>query len=296
MPGWKFWEKENVEPEAPAVPEPTGRFNIRPRTDLVGGALPTDDARASRITVLRKRRDGVLFDVEQAELAGEAENPWLDRVSTIEEARRAVDSDLRRLAESFAGEPGMALPSTPVSVAAVAVEPAPTVAIRIDEAELVYVEDLDWAERGNQLARTELHLESGDVAALIPPATGSADRAELIEVLGDSLFAIASDARDRAAANQPMPPDRPLSALAVPDFSMGGWTDVNGSSPRRRAHAIQEAELRGELDRLLTEKNRELEEMARWRERLPVAQRRLRDLDAEIAAALVGEGDVGGRR
>ena len=296
MPGWKFWEKESAEPEAPVVPEPTGRFNIRPRTDLVGGALPADDARAARITALRKRRDGVLFDLEQASLAGEAENPWLDRVATIEEARRAVDSDLRLLAESFRGEPGSALPSTPVTIAAVAVEPAPTVVIRIGGTELVYVEDLDWAERGNQLARTELHLESGDVAALLPPAMDPRDRAELIEVLENSLFAIASDARDRAAANQPIPPDRPLSDLAVPDASMGGWVDFNGSSPRRRAHAIREAELRGELDRLLNEKDRELEEMARWRERLPVAQRRLRDLDAEIAAALAGEGDVGGRR
>ena len=294
MPGWKFWEKEKVEPERPVEPVPAGRFNVRPRTDLVGGSMPTDPARAARITALRKRRDGVLFDLEQATLAGEAENPWLDRVATIDEARRAVDADLRRLAESSAGEPGMALASTPVSIESVAIEPAPRVVIRVGNTELVYVEDLDWAERGNQLARTELHLESGDLVSLLPRRLNEQDRRELFEVMGDSLFAIASDARDRMSAGRPLPADRPLSALAQPDFEMGGWVDVHGSSPRRRAHAIRDAELRAELEHLWTEKQRELEEMARWRERLPVAERRLRDVDAEIAAAL-GQAEGGAR-
>lgn len=290
MPGWKFWDKKTAEPETPVTLEPAGRFNIRPRTDLVGGALPADDARAARITTLRKRRDGVLFDVEQATLAGEAENPWLDRVATIDEAARAVEADLRRLHETRREAPGAPLPDTAVEIVAAEAEPSPRVVIRIGGTELVYVEDLDWAERGFQIARTELHLEQGDLRSLLPADGTGSEREELVEVLGGSLFRIATDARDRGAAGGPWPAPRRLSELAVPDPEFGGWLEIDGTSPRRREHALRFAELTAELERLRAERDRELEEMARWRERLPVAQRRLRDVDEEVAAALAGEG------
>ena len=286
MPGWKFWEKAVAELETPAVRAPAGRFNVRPRTDLIGGALPADQAAASNVSALRKRRDAVLFDVEQATLAGEPTNPWLDRVATIDEAARAVESDLRRLARPGAPAQGMALPAIPVTVVNVVVEPSPRVVVKVGDRDLVYVEDLDWAERGHQIAWTELHLEEGDISALVPAAIEEGSRAELLEVLGDSLFRLATDARDWATAERPVQPPRPLTELAVPDAEFGGWIDVTGSSPRRRAHAVRTSGLTAELERLRTERDRELEEMARWRERLPIAQRRLRDVDEQIAAVL----------
>ncbi len=290
MPGWKLWKKAEV--EAAAAPEAMGRFNVRPRTDLVGGALPADRVEASKINALRKRRDGVLFDVEQATLAGEADNPWLERVATIDEAVRAVEADLARLERPEPAEPGARLPAAPVTVTEVAVEPSPRVVITIGETELVYVEDLDWAERGFQLARTELHLDSGDISAVSPGNVAEGDRDALREVLGDSLFSLATAARDRASGAAVGPSVRSLDELAIPDAAFGGWRDVNGSSPRRRAHAVRVGELTAELERLRSERDRELEEMARWRARLPVAQRRLRDVDEQIAAAL---SEVGGR-
>jgi len=286
MPGWKFWETVQPEEETPPATAPAGRFNVRPRTDLVGGALPADQAAASRVSALRKRRDEVLFDVEEATLAGETVNPWLSRVATIEEATRAVEADLAGIARPDAAGPGLALPSTAVMVAAITDAPSPLVTIRVGATEIVYVEDLDWSERGHQLARTELHLELGDPSSLVPPSVGEDHRAELVEVLGDSLFRLATEARDASTVKRAMPPSRPLSALAVPDDEFGGWVDVTGSSPRRRAHAVRVAELTAELERLRTERDKELEEMARWRERLPIAQRRLRDVDEQIAASL----------
>lgn len=289
MPGWKFWEKAEVETETPVTPAPAGRFNVRPRTDLVGGELPADQAAASKVSALRKRRDAVLFDVEEATLAGEVANPWLSRVATIEEAARAVEADLAGVARPGAAGPGPALPSTAVTVAANTDAPSPRVTIRVGATEIVYVEDLDWSERGHQLARTELHLESGDVTSLVPPNVTEDQRSELVEVLGDSLFRLATEARDELGADRPSRPSRPLAELAVPDAEFGGWVDVTGSSPRRRAHALRVGELTAELERLRTERDRELEEMARWRERLPIAQRRLRDVDEQIAAALATE-------
>lgn len=293
MPGWKFWEKEQVAAKIPAASQPAGRFNVRPRTDLVGGALPSDQGVVAKVSALRRRRDAVLFDVEQAALAGEALNPWLERVATIEEAARAVEADLARLSRPDAAPAGMPMPSDAVTIAEVAVEPSPRVVVQVGDVELVYVEDLDWAERGFQLARTELHLESGDVSAVVPGSIVGEERAELVEVIRNSLFLLATEARDQMISGQPNPAPRTLGELAAPDGEFGGWVDLHGGSPRRREHAIRVGELTAELERLRTERERELEEMARWRERLPVAQRRLRDVDEQIAAAL---GEEGGRR
>lgn len=289
MPWWKFWENDETHEEAPIPSEPMGRFNVRPRTDLIGGSLPSDQDAAARISALRKRRDSVLFDVEQSTLAAEPDNPWLDRVATIDEALAAVEADLARLTTPGSAAPGLPLPPTPVTVQDVSVEPMPRVVIRVGDVELTYEEELDWAERGFQLARTELHLERGDVASLVSGDVGDADRDELVEVLSDSLFRVATEARDQVPAAQSLRPSRRLSELAAPDSEFGGWTDVDRSSPRRRAHALRVVELTAELERLRAERDRELEEMARWRERLPIAQRRLRDVDEQIAAALAGE-------
>ena len=281
MPGWKFWEKPDTERETPPAPAPAGRFNVRPRTDLVGGALPTDHVEASRVGALRKRRDGVLFDVEQATLAGESTNPWLERIATIDEAARAVEADLTRIAKAELVTPGVELSITPVEIVQAVDDPAPRVEILVGDVELIYVEDLDWAERGTQIARTELHLESGDIGRLVPADVIGSDRDELRDVLGDSLFSIAT-----AAPDQPLWPVHPLRNLARPDAEFGGWVDISGNSPRRRARVVRTGELTAELERLRAERDKELEEMARWRERLPIAQRRLRDVDEQIAAAL----------
>ena len=289
MPGWKFWEKAEMKTEGPPATAPAGRFNVRPRTDLVGGALPDDREAAPMLSALRRRRDAVLFDVEEATLAGEGANPWLSRVATIEEAAQAVEADLAAVARPIATDSGPALPSTAVMVTAATDAPSPRVTIQVGATEVVYVEDLDWSERGHQVARTELYLESGDLQSLVPANVAQDRRSELVEVLGDSLFRVASEARDASAGDRPLRASRPLSELAVPDAEFGGWVDVTGSSPRRRAHALRVAELTAEMERLRSERDKELEEMARWRERLPVARRRLRDVDGQIAAALATE-------
>jgi hypothetical protein len=150
----------------------------------------------------------------------------------------------------------------------------------------VYAEELDWAERGFQIARSDLQREEGDAAALVPTDVPPGERDELVSVLSASLFAFATEARDATLEERPLPTAATLADFARPDPTFGGWTEWDGSSPRRRAHEERIAALAREADRLRAERDEELEEEARWQERLPIAQRRLRDVDEEIAALL----------
>jgi hypothetical protein len=80
-------------------------------------------------------------------------------------------------------------------------------------------------------------------------------------------------------------PDKPtLADLARPSAEEGGWLDWAGQSPARATRELMLRELDAEIERLVSERERELEEEHRWADRLPIALRRLADVDAEIAA------------
>ncbi|HWK81487.1 MAG TPA: hypothetical protein VNP95_11990, partial [Thermomicrobiales bacterium] len=100
-----------------------------------------------------------------------------------------------------------------------------------------------------------------------------------------SLDAFAEDLRERRLNGDPLPGAVTLADLAKPSPEAGGWLDWNRRSPVQAVRAAEELRLRRERDRLLSERGREAEERHRLVERLPIARRRLADVDAEIAAA-----------
>lgn len=284
MPNWKFWEKPSGQPvQPPPAPEQPRRFSARPRTDLINPAAAADPAKAEALARLKRRREAVLFDVEQSEMAASEDNVWRQRVALIDEALAAVRVDRERLLAERT-PPGVALEPMPIEEIGVSEGPPPSVAFRIGGERFAYEEEIDWAERGFQLARSELQLRSGDPAALLPAGIEGAAREALLEHLTGSLFVFASDLRDRALAGQPLPDGATLADLARPDTEHGGWLDWHGHSPEGTRRQIRLRELDAEERRLLEERARELEEMARLADRLPIALRRLADLDAEIAA------------
>jgi hypothetical protein len=284
VPNWKFWEKPNEQVQG-HLPESTAprRFSARPRTDLIDPHTVADPGKAEQLTRLRNRRETVLFDLEQAELALEPENPWRERVALLDEALAAVQSDRER-AQRESEPAGMPLPPTPIEEIATSEGPPPSVSFRIGYQRFQYDEDIDWAERGFQLARSELQLRSGDSASLIPVGLSEADQTAVRDHLIDSLFAFASDLRDRMLAGEELPSQVTLADLARPDETNGGWYLWGGTSPaaQRKQHRLQE--LANEEQRLYDERKQELDELARWADRLPIARRRLADVDAEIAA------------
>jgi hypothetical protein len=286
MPNWKFWDK----PPEPTVPAPVAvdahrRFSAKPRTDLVPSV--SDPALEDKLNRLRRQRESVLFDVEQAELANADENPWLERVDLLDEALANVRSDRDRWrAESR--PPGRAFPATPIESIAWSAEPVPAVAFTIGNQDFRYEEEIDWAERGFQLARSELMLTHGDPAALIPSDVPDNERPALLGHLTSSLFVFATNIRDRELEGAPLPATPTLSDLANPDTVNGGWLDWSGHSSEGARKEAEGRRLDDEERRLLAERARELDELARWQDRLPIARRRLTDVDAAIDA-LVGE-------
>lgn len=286
MSRWKFWEKPPEPPKSEPAPEP--RLRVPPRRDVLAVSPNLDPEQASRLRRLRQRRASVLYDVERAEEAARPENQWAQRVALIDETIKGIGTDLAAL-DGQRVPTGLALPSTPIEQITVSLEPSPSVSFAIGGERFEYSEDLDWAERGFQIARSELIHRSGDVEQLIPNAFGGDERARLAEHLTASLFAFATDLRDRAIDGKPAPGDATLADLAEPSPEHGGWLDWTGESPEKTRLDLKRAELAAELERFRAEQDREREERARWEDRLPIARRRLAEIDAEINALLASK-------
>jgi hypothetical protein len=180
------------------------------------------------------------------------------------------------------GSPGAPVEAVPIEDLAAVEGPPPAVTFRIGDERFRYEEDLDWAERGFQIARSDLQLREGNVSAIVPAGRSAEEHAALEEHLAGSLFVFASDVRDRLLAGDPLPTAASLADLAQP-AQEGGWLDWAGHSPVAQKRQWRRQELGSERQRLLAERAHELEEEARWAERLPIALRRLRDVEKEIA-------------
>ena len=282
MPNWKFWENQREELPPPAPPPVTGT-SVRPRTDLPVSRAQPGTPQADQLDRLRRRREAVLFDVNQSELASEPDNPWRERVALLDQALVDVRSERARI-EAVRLPAGRTLDPVPITDVEVLLGPPPTVSFTIGGERFHYEEEIDWAERGTQIARSELQMRSGDVAAVLPSDVADPDRERLIDHLTDSFFTLASDLRDRTIAGEPLPETITLADLAQPDVDNGGWLEWNGSSPEGARRQSLTRAIDAEEQRLLSERSRELEEMEKLADRLPIAHRRLADVDAEIAA------------
>ena len=284
MPNWKFWEKPQTEsPIAVNKPVPRTRFGIQPRTDMPGFGKAIDPNMSDQFAKLRRRRETVLFDVEQAELANAPENPWQERIKLLDEALIAVRAEFER-ANSVVELPGTAFPAMSVEAISATDGPPPSVSFRVGLEEFRYEEEQDWAERGFQLARGELQLVSGDPSHLLGAEAATEQFEARLEQLTASLFVFASDIRDRSLEGQTLTEHVTVADLATPDTEHGGWRDWKGHSTAKARQEARLHELHAEEQRLLESRARELEDLAKWENRLPIARRRLTDVDAEIAA------------
>lgn len=281
----KFWKRaksEEVVSDSPVIK----RFNIEPRTDTGTVGLPTDPAQAARMLRLRKQRETVLLEVTSAEAAASEQNRWQTEIGLMNQALEEIDADIAGL-DQPPGPAGAALPETPISGLAVSADPAMAIAFTIGGEAFSFAEEIDWAERGNQIARSELHRESGRVDSLIPAGLSSSECAALATHLEASLFVFATDVRDRFLESAPLPVAT-LSQLALPSESFGGWLDWSGQSPIAKVTQSERSRLQAERARLEGERDQLTAERARLIEQLPFAHRRLAEIDREIAAISQG--------
>ena len=279
----RFWKRDSRVEDAAQAPVAT-KFGIRPRADLGISALPADPVLAARATALLARRDALVQELLVAEEAVERDNQWRRQVALISEALVIVARERAALAD-VRGVPGETVPPLPVSTISVSMDPAVTVRFRIGETALVYAEDLDWAERGHQIARSDLHLEHGEISALIPSNFSPVQRSELARHLEGSVFVFATDIRDRALNDEQLPVGT-LADLAKPSTQYGGWLDWAGQSPAAQARQLDLNQLHEEQERLEKERIHLLDEEAKMIEAIPVIRRRFADVDHQLQALL----------
>lgn len=282
MRSLRFWKRESKTEDQHAEAPVVGKFGIAPRTDLGAQSLPADPDLAARAAALQKRRKALEQELRVAGEAAEPDNQWRHQAALISEALEAIKRD-HFTVSTVEGVTGAPMPPVPVTGVAVTMDPVASVRFRIGDTEFVYAEELDWAERGTQIARSDLHRESGDVASLIPPDYPSDQRAALLNHLEGSLFTFATDLRDRAIDGRP-PPSATLSDLAKPSTEFGGWLDWSGNSPIAQARQIDLNRLREEQERLEAERSQLLDEEARLLDAIPVIRRRLVDVEQQLAA------------
>jgi len=293
----RFWKRSDPGPEPqPATQTEPGAGTVgkrklpahlarhveraSPRPDP--GIAPPEPVQR-RLAAMKRQRLAMLYDIEQGELALANDNPWQHRIELLTQAMGTVADDLKAL-KQIRPSPYFPVPPTLIVVTHVSTEPAASVRFTIEPETFVYAEDPDWAERGHQVIRTELIRETGDPGRLIPGDVPAELREPLLSHLTDSLFVLASDLRDQVIDDEPLPESPTLADLARPCPRCGGWTDWHGTCQACAARAAGEMALKREEARLLDERASAAEEQHRLAERVPVARRRLHDLETQIAA------------
>jgi hypothetical protein len=261
---------------------------IERRNTENGGTLRQLSPEQRRMEALKRQRTAILFDIEQGELAASPDNPWLDRIALLGEAMETVTQDSRVVQNVIPG-PFAPLPPQPISIDAVEDDgEIATVTFTIGDEQFRYAEDPDWADRSRLVTRGELQRKQGNPAALVPSSVPEDLRVALTEHLTSSLFVFASELRDNMLDGEPQPGNPLLSDLAPPCPVCGGWTDWRGTCQNCARRNARLMELKREEGRLLDERASEAEERRRLIEGLPLARKRLRDVEAEIQRASSG--------
>jgi hypothetical protein len=237
----------------------------------------------SKLARLERSRLAAIYDVEQGELAASPDNPWRERIDLLTQAMKTVEEDRARL-RIIEPSPFFPLPASPITGIAVETDPVADVSFQVGGQHFHYEEDRDWAERGHQLTHTELRRLTGAVSALLPADVPAELRDPLLAHLDESLFVFASDMRDRTLDQIALPDQPLLTDLAQPCPVCGGWTDWQGRCQACRNREVAMQALKREENRLLSERSQEAEERHRLAERLPIALRRLKDIEVEIEA------------
>jgi len=242
------------------------------------------EAERRRLARLLERRAALQYDLVQAEQALLPENRWTERIRELEAALAELEVELTQLEVSPAQAPEPALPAVAVKVTVDAEAQPATVSLEIDGMTFRWVEEVDWAERGHQIAPARLRRVEGDVAALLAEVGYGRPREELLETLAASLELLAMDALAAARREGVVWVPLTLADLARPCDRCGGWRDVRGRCPTCTARDWQRQQLLLERNRLRQERDEVYRDWQRTRDRLPVVQRQLAEIEADIRA------------
>ncbi len=286
MPNWRFWKNrpgdnhagsgsgDDADNHAPAGED-------QPRTAVPGtphparqpGSALSPERRARRIADLEHRRDGLLYDIEQGELAASSDNPWAERIALLRESLETIAADRERL-ETLAPEPTWAVPDIPVTNIQVTTGEPASVAFNIDGSTFRFAEVTDWDNRGGMIVRGDLRPVSGDARSLpLPNEPALANR--YLPALIDALAVFAVALRDAALDGKSSSNDNTLRDVIHEDTETGGWRNVHGTNPIQVQRSYERQALRAERDRIEAEIAAEEEQRRTLVDRLPIARKRL---------------------
>lgn len=271
----RFWKKSVPVESEQANPATVTRFGVQPRTDVGSAGLPADPAEAARVQRLRRRREQLQNEVQAALDASNETNRWRSEIALIDQAIAEISTDLD-IVPVRNGPTGFAVEPVPIALTGFDEQPVIRLTFRIGLEAFLLAEDLDWAERGFQLARSDLHIENGDFANLVSDPA-------LVKHLQGSLLVYGTDVRERLIEGMDVPAAS-LADLARPSDEFGGWLDWAGHSSFAQERELRMQGMRAEITRLENERATLIAEEARTAESLPFAQRRLAEVDAELAS------------
>ncbi len=274
---WKrLFGKQSPPVEVPAGPTPDASGIIRRRPPAA------DPTMQPRLDALRRRRDMAAYDLERAESARQPENPWRERMDLLDRSLATIEQDLAALDAAPKLTP-LPLPATPITDIAVDLEEPLRIAFAIGPERFLWEEEVDWDQRGGPVVRGQVQQRTGDATALVPADIPADRREELARHLKESVDVFALDLRDRALEGEPFPDSPTLADLARPCPECGDWLDWRGHCDSCAQRAWQRQTLRAEAARIAQERDDEEADRYKWAERLPVARKRLADIDADIA-------------
>jgi hypothetical protein len=283
MPKWQFWKKQSeVSPqidhsEAPIVASRARGFVPPPPRE--GSSIEDTEGQADpALGRLIRRHEMLEREIEQAELAGIADNPWAARAAFLDQAIENIDKELLAPVERI-DAPMPALPASPVEVEVLRAAAPSRVTLTIEGRKIEFEEAIDWAERGSTVVRSDLDVVDGDIAELASAFALTPDLSANLEM---SLHSLATDARDRALEGLPT-----RSPFSVRDLltrcpvcgDIALWHGVCLACEKRHAHRLQ---LEEERKQLFEARDGILKERETLLERLPMLRKRR----AETAAAI----------
>ena len=268
-----------VEPEAPAPVEPVfskakGFIPPPPR----GTAATSSDPRINRLEL---RRQALETEIDLVERSSDPDSPFQQRIAVLGSTLASIEDEIR-IATPVERRELPTLPATPVGNISVTLDPVPEVRFSVGGHQFDYAEEIDWAERGTQIVRGDLLPVAVEVEPLIPASIEQPIRDELAAHLDRSLFAFATDLRDRAIEDRAQPSNVTLADLAVPCPTCGDWELWGGVCLRCLEYATRLRDLNTERTRILDERVAEIEDRQRQVEELPIQRRRLAQTNAEI--------------
>ena len=230
---------------------------------------------------LLKRYDDLQYDLQRAHEALTNENQWTER---IEQLNQAVEQALEDRTAVEPVKPELERPQlgpVPVQVASLREAEPAEVTLHAGGIDITYREEIDWAERGHQVALPELRRVEGDVDPLLPQLPNEEIAQELREHLRHSLAIHANQVLEHAAEGTSTP-ELTLADMTTTCERCGGWLDQKGRCPHCAQLEWKRQEIDADLRRLRQERDEVIHDLERQRERLPIIQRQIFETEADI--------------